>query len=181
MRYPEHHKAETREKIVAAASRALRAEGLDGISVPALMQRAGLTHGGFYSHFKNREHLVAEAIAAAANETASQVFEASSSLQALKARYLSEEHVQRPEFGCVVAALGSEGHRQSEVVKQAFAVAADGLINLVSQKCDQIDQDENTPSNEALRTVSMMVGAVVLARLVRDDSLATRILEASRG
>jgi len=73
MRYPQGHKEEVRAGIVEAASRALRRDGLAGVSVPALMKEAGLTHGGFYGHFKNRDELVAEAVLAAAEATATRV------------------------------------------------------------------------------------------------------------
>jgi len=179
MRYPEHQKAETRQRIVHSAASALRSEGLDGISVPGLMKRAGLTHGGFYSHFKNREHLVAEAVLAAAHETSKRVFQGAESLDALKARYLSREHALHPEGGCVIAALGTEGRRQSEIVRHAFSVAASGLVKLVDQASPQ-GQDGDTPSDEALRTTSLMLGAVILARLVEDETLAARVLEVCR-
>ena len=74
MRYPESHKAETRERIVRAAATALRKSGLAGVSIPALMKQAGLTHGGFYGYFRDRDELVADAIVSAASDTANGVF-----------------------------------------------------------------------------------------------------------
>ena len=58
MRYTKEHKVRTRGRIVERASLALREEGADGVSVAALMDLAGLTHGGFYAHFESREALV---------------------------------------------------------------------------------------------------------------------------
>src|SRR5262245_188353 len=58
MRYPEGHKEAVRASIVESAARVLRRDGLDGVSIPALMKEAGLTHGGFYGYFKNRDELV---------------------------------------------------------------------------------------------------------------------------
>ncbi len=69
MRYPDGHKEEVRASIVASAARTLRKKGLAGLSIPALMKEAGLTHGGFYLHFHNRDELVAEAVMAAAEGT----------------------------------------------------------------------------------------------------------------
>lgn len=180
MRYAKDHKAKTREKIVANASKSLRAMGLAGVSLPALMRGAGLTHGGFYSHFKNRDQLIAEAVLVAAQETAQQVFEATHSLVDLKARYLSQEHAQHPDLGCVVAALASEGARQSEVVRQAFSQAAVGLLKMVNDKCSG-QGGEMVLSDEALRVTSMLVGSMVLARSVGDKALASRILAACQG
>ena len=53
-------KAQTHERIVQAASRAIRRQGYGGIGVADLMKEAGLTHGGFYAHFDSKTDLLAE-------------------------------------------------------------------------------------------------------------------------
>jgi AcrR family transcriptional regulator len=58
MRYRPEHKIETHEKIVKDASRRVRAEGLNGAAVAAVMRDAGLTHGGFYKHFASKDELL---------------------------------------------------------------------------------------------------------------------------
>lgn len=179
MRYPESHKAEVRERIVRAAASALRHKGLSGVSVPALMKEAGLTHGGFYGYFSDRDALVAEAVLSAASDTATGVFAEGVPLGETLRKYLSEGHVAHPEQGCVVAALGSEGAHQSAPVRHAFAEVARGLLRLVEKKL-RPKQKAPTPSDDALRLASTMVGAIVLARLVDDPSLSERILHAAR-
>src|SRR5438552_320049 len=64
------HKAATRERILAEAAALFRRDGVDGVSVPALMRRAGLTHGGFYAHFGSKDALVAEAVTRSLHDTA---------------------------------------------------------------------------------------------------------------
>ena len=61
MRYTTEHKVETHARIVKKASARLREKGAHGIGVADLMREAGLTHGGFYSHFESRDALVIEA------------------------------------------------------------------------------------------------------------------------
>ena len=179
MRYPEGHKEEVRGIIVQAAASALRREGLQGISIPALMKKAGLTHGGFYAHFKSRDELVAEAVLAAAEETGSSVLSNPRGLSAVLGTYLSKEHVGNAAAGCVLAALGSEGRRQPTIVRRAFAKAAQGFIRLLEQK-RQPQASTAVPSDETLALASSMIGAIVLARLVDDEGLAERILKAVR-
>jgi TetR/AcrR family transcriptional regulator, transcriptional repressor for nem operon len=180
MRYPAGHKEATRASIVRNAAKALRRDGLGGISIPALMKKAGLTHGGFYTHFKSRDELVAAAVLCAADETGASVLsEEAGDLRATMEAYLSEEHAEHPESGCVLAALGSEGRRQKAPVRRAFAHAARGFLRLVEKKV----HDRSPPatlSDEALRLAAQMVGSVVLARLVDDQALATRILNAAK-
>jgi TetR/AcrR family transcriptional regulator, transcriptional repressor for nem operon len=178
MRYPEGHKEAVRERIVHAAAEALRARGLEGVSIPALMKRVGLTHGGFYAHFRSRDALVSAAVLAAGARTARDVFGDESSLAETLHRYLSLAHVQHPEQGCVVAALGTDGNRQAAAVRGAFAEIARGLLELVQKKLHS-ERPKKGLSNEALRLTATMVGAVVLARLVDDRALAERILRAA--
>ena len=180
MRYPAEHKAEVRDRIVATAARALREEGLDGASVPELMRRAGLTHGGFYNHFPDREALVAEAVARAAAETGEAVFEAhEGDPGAVLAAYLSPEHVASPGGGCVLAALGAEAaHSGSRRVRRAFAAAARGFLAYVQRVV--APSSRRGPDDGALVVASQMIGAVVLARLVDDAALSARILKSVR-
>src|ERR1700720_3400211 len=57
--------AQTRETIVTAAADLIRRTGIAEASLADMMAAAGLTHGGFYRHFRNKEHLVSEALSAA--------------------------------------------------------------------------------------------------------------------
>jgi TetR/AcrR family transcriptional repressor of nem operon len=179
MRYPEGHKEEVKERIVRAAARAFRRHGLGSVSIPVLMKRVGLTHGGFYTHFKNRADLVAQAIHWAGNETGSAVFSEKIPLRETLERYLSKAHLEHPETGCILAALGTDGARQPARVRQAFAEVARGFLRLTAGKTDRPASGES-PSDAALVRAATMVGAVVLARLVHDEALAERILSACR-
>jgi TetR/AcrR family transcriptional repressor of nem operon len=176
MRYPEGHNEEVRARIVEAASRALRRDGIGGVSIPALMKSVGLTHGGFYVHFRNRDELVAAAIAYGATESA---LAGDAPAEQAFARYLSKEHVEHPEFGCVIAALGVEGAREKGPVRRAFAEAARGLLRRVERKLHP-ESDPGVVSDEALATASRIVGAVVLARLLQEPTLVNRLLASAK-
>lgn len=180
MRYPEAHKEAVHERIVRSAAGALRRRGIKGIGIPALMKEAGLTHGGFYTHFKNRDALVAEAIRSAASDTAKGPLADGKTLAESLRLYLSMGHVEHPEQGCVVAALAAESARQSKPVRRAFAEAARLLLRHIDAKLHPADRAGADPSEDALRVAATMVGAVVLARAVDDAPLAERILRAAR-
>jgi TetR/AcrR family transcriptional regulator, transcriptional repressor for nem operon len=181
MRYTEEHKQAVRARIVEAAAHALRGAGLDGVSIAALMKKVGLTHGGFYAHFQDRDELLAEAITFAAEQTGQSVFsEEAGGLKDTITAYLSKEHLHSPAGGCVLAALGTDATRQREPVRRAFAGAARGFIRLLEKKLHP-NSPSGTLSNDTLVLASRMLGAIVLARLVRDEQLAERILAAARG
>jgi TetR/AcrR family transcriptional repressor of nem operon len=145
------------------------------------MKAAGLTHGGFYAHFRDRDELVAEAVVHAGLETAEQIFaEANQKPGERFGRYLSKGHVDHPELGCVLAALGADGHRQGAPVRRAFARVARGFLRRVETVLHPASEP-GTLSDDAIETASRLIGAVVLARLVQDDELAERVLAAARG
>jgi TetR/AcrR family transcriptional repressor of nem operon len=178
MRYPDGHKEAVRERIVGAASEALRRHGVAGVSIPALMKQAGLTHGGFYSHFEDRDELVAAAVRAAGDATAETTLADDLTLQQSVARYLSEPHLEHPEQGCVLAALGPDGPRQSPVVRRAFGEVARGFVAILDRKLKPGSKAKQL-SDEALLHAATMIGAVVLGRLL-DDATAKRLLAVAR-
>jgi len=102
-RYAPQHREHTRERILDAASRAYLRAGLSGVSVQSVMQDAGLTHGGFYAHFENRDALVAAALERSAfRKHATLVAHARTHphpLAALVRAYLSRQHRDHPDDG----------------------------------------------------------------------------------
>src|ERR1044071_3191342 len=113
-------KEETHERIVQAAARAIRRHGYAGVGVADVMKEAGLTHGGFYAHFKSRDELLVEALARAGSDSSANIARAAearrargvSAFRAFVDSYLSDAHLQSMESGCPVAALGSDMARQ---------------------------------------------------------------------
>jgi TetR/AcrR family transcriptional regulator, transcriptional repressor for nem operon len=183
MRYGRHHKEEVRGRIVASTAALLRQKGLDAVAIPKLMKEVGLTHGGFYAHFKNRDELIAEAVLHAGNETANGMFARASDVEELVRGYLSKEHLDTPQGGCVVAALGTEGAKQRTAVARAFNQVAEGLLRLVDARLTsgtRATKEEETLSDEAIRITSLIVGSLVLGRLVKEKTLRARILQVAR-
>jgi TetR/AcrR family transcriptional repressor of nem operon len=63
MRYGRDQKQATRQRILEAAGRRFKQDGIDGAGVAAVMSDAGLTNGAFYAHFASKEDLVANVLA----------------------------------------------------------------------------------------------------------------------
>src|SRR5262249_48199920 len=138
---------------------------------------AGLTHGGFYGHFKDREDLIAQAVVQAARD--SMLAGDKPGIEALRS-YLSTDHALHPERGCVVAALGGEAAPQKGAVRAGFAEIGRRFLGHVERRIHPEAKKDGPPSDEALVAASRIVGAIVLARLVQDEALAERILEATK-
>src|SRR5438067_782639 len=114
MRYQPTHKIATRRRIVDAAGEAFRERGVYETGVDEVMRRAGLTHGGFYSHFRDKEELVAEACTAAFEGAVMNLERiAAASTPAARARllidsYLAALHRDNRGSGCLVVAVGAD-------------------------------------------------------------------------
>src|SRR5277367_6675075 len=111
MRKSREEAAQTRKRIVTAASSEFRKNGIVATGLNDLMKAAGLTHGGFYKHFESKDQLVAEACALAVDALIERLTAAGRSAAAM---YLSMEHKDNPAEGCPISAIGSELGRSDE-------------------------------------------------------------------
>jgi len=170
MRYPTEHKAEVRQKIVKDASRRVRAEGLNGAAVASVMRDAGLTHGGFYKHFENKDELLMESLhlafsdigdtlVAAANQSRSE-----EPWKAIVKTYLRPEYCNQVERGCPLPALAPEMARVDKT-KRSQVVAE--LINYRDRMLPFMPGRRATDKERAFFVIfSTMIGAVDIARLL---------------
>ena len=179
MPYPEGHKIKVRGRIIGSAAKAFRSNGIHDTSVPFIMKGAGLTHGGFYSHFDNKDQLVSETCRYAIKDTIALLQKAAdqaveeSKIHAVIHFYLSPYHRDHAEMGCILPALSGEISRLSEEVRQVFNLELQRMIDFVSD-LGEIDHS----SGSAL--LSLMVGTLMLARSVSDSQLSDSLLEAGK-
>ena len=95
-------------------ARRVRAEGMNGAAVAAVMRATGLTHGGFYKHFRSKDELLAQSLAEAFREVGDTLAKAAETAgpeaawKAIVGFYLSLEHCEHPEKGCPLAALAPD-------------------------------------------------------------------------
>lgn len=184
MRYSDTHKEETRQKVVKAAARSVRAKGPEGVSVAEVMAEAGLTHGGFYAHFPNKEALVAAAIEEAFGQSARRFGKVTDGLSKAEALatfvdlYVTPEHRAHPERGCPLAGLSSELPRQGPPVREAYER---GVQRLVGRIADWLPDGTKGRASLAASLVAEMAGIVALSRAIADDDEAERMLAAARG
>ncbi|HEY1729165.1 MAG TPA: TetR/AcrR family transcriptional regulator [Candidatus Baltobacteraceae bacterium] len=161
MPWPKAHKKETRERVLDAAAAAFRERGVDDVSVGEIMDRAGLTHGGFYAHFKSKDELVAEALSGAGSEMRERLWD-SKSLLALVNMYLSTVHFADRAHGCAIAALGPELSRGSARLRRTLG----GVIHKRLERLSSLVTARSREKRErqAIGTLACMVGGMILAR-----------------
>ncbi len=172
-------KAATHDRILDIAAARIRRDGINGLAVAELMNEAGLTHGGFYRHFDSREQLIAEAAQRALTQGSAWTIAAGQlggqrGFAALIDGYLSTQHRDHPEAGCGVAGVAADAARAggpaqasySRQVKECLAVIADLIDN----------PDHQAAEREAVLTLSVLVGAISIARAVDDPDLSKQIM-----
>jgi TetR/AcrR family transcriptional regulator, transcriptional repressor for nem operon len=183
MRDTSHRKAETRQRIVAAAAALFREHGIDGVGVDAIMREAGLTHGGFYLHFASKEALIGAVSAESLARSATRWTDIADSepraeaLTKIVTGYLDSRYTVQRDHSCVLPALGSELARRPEsrtALTGSIRKMLDALARLMPGRSRARAQAA------AMTTLSTMVGAIVLARLSDDPALSEAILDAAR-
>jgi len=177
MRYAREHKAAVREKIVATAAAAFRERGIDGIGVADVMRRAGLTHGGFYSHFDSKEALVRAAVAEGFRQGRLRAGrDAGKTLEQLVRSYLSRDHRDQPGTGCPAAAFVGEIARRPGKTRDAFALPIDRMVGLVEGMLP--GRASASRRRTARGIAALLVGTLQLARAARDAEAADGFLQA---
>jgi TetR/AcrR family transcriptional regulator, transcriptional repressor for nem operon len=183
MNEPVGRKAVSHQRIVDAASRALRRSGFDDVNVVDVMKTAGLTHGGFYSHFASRDALLSEAVARASEHAGNAITAQAKAFQgagfspfrAFVEAYLSSGHVQDCENGCPVAALCGAMPLQAAAVVDTSREIIGNLRRLVLQYLPA-----GLPRDSAWSIASTLVGAVQLARALGDSQQGRAVIAAAK-
>lgn len=184
MRYDIEHKQRTRAKVLEVAARAIRADGPERVGVAAVMAEAGLTHGGFYAHFKSKDELLAAAVEQMFEESRARVAHetggrgAAEGLRAYIDFYLSARHRDARGRGCPIAALASDAPRLSEGIRKAFATGVARLTGALGEKLAQLGVADAPAAARSM--VSELVGALSLARIEADADASDAILRDSR-
>lgn len=171
----ELQKEKTRERILCAASELFRKDGYAATGVDAVMASAGLTAGGFYSHFKSKEDLLSKVI----EHSLSQVWtrfeipdkEKKSPAQRLNhalSLYLSEKHRDHPELGCPLVAIAAELDRKHRPSSRVIAGYIEQWLSLLIEA--------GNSRAKAMEKMSAVIGALLLSRLVQPEKLSGEIL-----
>jgi TetR/AcrR family transcriptional repressor of nem operon len=184
MRYGAEHKEETRKRVLKAAAKAIRADGPHRIAVAGVMAEVGLTHGGFYAHFKSKDDLVAASIDqmfAEGTERAQRETEGvdpATGLGRYLDFYLSPAHRDARGAGCPLPYLSADAPRMDPESRARFA---DGVARLTDRLAGLLARTgDPDPSANARSLLAEMVGALSLARADPDPERSLAILERSR-
>ena len=163
MRYSREHKQAMRQRIIEAAGRRFKTDGIDGSGIAALMADAGLTNGAFYAHFDSKDDLVATTVAPqlhAQCESVGVLPPGRAGVEHILREYLSVRHRDDPGHGCPSAALLDEIGRSADATKRVYT---DGVLAVIGDFavrrmiCRSADV-------KVLSIYAVMIGAMPLSR-----------------
>ena len=185
MRYRPEHKAEVHQKIVNDASRRVRAEGPKGAAVAAVMRDAGLTHGGFYKHFANKDELLLESLKEAFRDVGDTLVRAAeqsrpeAAWKAIVKTYLSLEYCDHPERGCPLPALAPELARVDQKMRRQILPQ---LVNYKDRMVRFMPGPRTADKERAFFAIfATMAGAIEIARMLPEPAMRKKVLAAAKG
>jgi TetR/AcrR family transcriptional repressor of nem operon len=181
MGHSQVEKAQSRDRILKAAARQIRKDGLASVSIPRLMRSARLTHGAFYAHFPSRAALLAAALDAAlrdgeAASVAAAGAKGKSSLKSLANSYLSPAHRDAAGEGCAVSALANEVGRADPALREVMRAH---VARFIAETAEVAGGGVRARS-VAISSWCTMVGAMALSRVFEGDALSDDILREAR-
>lgn len=190
MPYSPEHKAEVRSRIVEHARIMFNREGFATVSIDQLMEGVGLTRGGFYNHFRNKEELYAEAVASFLNgrgktwRDEAGIDPVNGGLETVRAMinsYLSPEHLEDIESQCPMIALPSDVARATPEVRSAYLSLLQAMSFLFEHNLpEESEAKAKGRRQKALALSALCVGGMVLSRTIDDEAFATEMREAAK-
>jgi TetR/AcrR family transcriptional repressor of nem operon len=178
VRYGRERKQMTRRRIIEAAGRRFKTDGIDGSGIAALMADAGLTNGAFYAHFDSKDDLVAAAVADQLREQREGLGAAApgpAGAEQFLREYLSVRHRDSPGHGCPSAALLDEIARSADPTRRAYT---DGVLAVIDDVAARVAPgDPQSARAQALSIYALMVGTLQLSRALTDRQLADVVLD----
>ncbi len=181
MPYSPEHTKKSKAKIVEAARILFNVHGFEKVTIDMIMNKAGMTRGGFYNHFESKEALYSEAVESfllgrgavwreeagidptnLSPETAQQMLDS----------YLSEKHLGDLESQCPMIALPSDVARSTPEVQRAYQDLLTAMVWLF-ENSQTVESSEKR--QRALSMAALCVGGMILARSIPDAELAKEV------
>ncbi|MDR6927178.1 AcrR family transcriptional regulator [Pseudomonas sp. BE134] len=173
MRYSASHKLETKEKLLESSAVSAKKSGFSTVGVDGLMKAIGLSGGAFYSHFSSKDELFASIVERELSQSLERLGadQGCEKLERCVKHYLSMAHVEHPESGCALPALGAEIARSDVLVRQQ----AERWICQLQENWARILESDSL----AWSILSQCIGALVVARMLATPDIQRNVLKSS--
>src|SRR5262249_48215077 len=127
-------KERTRARVLAEAAAAIKSKGAERVGVAEVMAGAGLTHGGFYAHFKSKDDLLTQAISYMFDPPDASFFRHTGGRAPADAvsdyfdAYLATSHRDDRAHSCPLAALSGDLPNMPALARARFADGTERLV-----------------------------------------------------
>ena len=179
MRYPPERSAETRDAELKAAACELRERGFHGVGVDRLSAAAGVTSGALYSHFSSKADVLRSVIDANLGRPFIEAGDGDLATRRELLRdylrsYISLDHRDAPAQGCVIPALSADVARSGLAVRTIYQ---ERMVELVGKIARLMKGPPGTREKKAWSLLSMMAGAMLIARAMADEDRAAKVID----
>ncbi len=181
MPYSPAHKEKTRAKVIETARILFNRHGFQKVTIDMVMTKAGLTRGGFYNHFKNKEELFSEAVSSFLmgrgakwrNDAGIDLANLNPEMaQHMIDAYLSKEHLGDLDGQCPMIALPSDVARADNATQESFQRLLDAMVWLFETNMQPATESSK---QNAQAIAALCIGGMVLAKALPDSDLAESI------
>jgi TetR/AcrR family transcriptional regulator, transcriptional repressor for nem operon len=180
MPYPKGYHERVKKNIVDSARRLFNQRGFECVSITEIMQKAGLTHGGFYFYFQSKSDLYAEVmncfftdpewkncwegvhVDLSATDVGAQVVSA----------YLSRQHYEDVENSCPMVALPTDVARSGNRARGAFERVFRAMVSVLERS---LKGDKTTKRVRAQAIAALSIGGMVVARTMPNRTNADEL------
>ena len=173
MRYSANHKLETKEKLLQSSALSAKKSGFSTVGVDGLMKAIGLSGGAFYSHFSSKDELFASIVERELGQSLARLGgeKDRERLERCLKHYLTMAHVEHPESGCALPALGAEIARSDVIIRQQ----AEAWICRLQESWARVLESDSL----AWAILSQCIGALVVARMLATPDIQRAVLKSS--
>ncbi|MBY6239580.1 TetR/AcrR family transcriptional regulator [Methylosinus sp. Sm6] len=175
MPYSKAHTQRARLRILDSAVQLFCKRGYDGVTLDEITQGAGLTRGAFYAHFDSKQRVYVEAILHAAAHGPMAALGDTSKEPALKSlvrSYLDMGHVRQDGPICPMAFLVTDVAKQEDEIRDVYTQVFRDTVTRIAA----LRSAGGTDTTLALS--AMLIGAVAVARALKDVELSEQLLAA---
>ena len=178
MRYKRDHKRKSREKILEAADKRIKKQGVRNSSIDEIMLDAGLTRGTFYAHFKSKEHLLIEVILSNTGllkmlrdrQGESEEELVNQTIDVFR-KYLDSANRKTVGTTCTLATMPLESARGNSKIRKAYTER----FNLVYDELLAGRKTDEKSRHQLLRILVLAIGGVTLSRATDGSKIADEI------
>ncbi|TVZ41588.1 TetR family transcriptional regulator [Alteromonadaceae bacterium 2753L.S.0a.02] len=179
MRASPEHMQKIRSHILKAAGQGFREEGFGGLGINGLAQRAGLTSGAFYGHFKSKNEAFQEVVNQGLNDYEDAIAQFGEQYgEAWQEHflnfYLGNTHVEDLCNSCVVPGLSADVLRADAKTKGDYSKSVKRIAAGIAT------QSGDNESGNSLALMALLAGTVMMARCISDKQLSKDLRVAAR-